>query len=39
MILDIALFGSGVGLVLLGACAGFIFGLVLSILRRLGMVG
>lgn len=39
MILDTALYGSGVGLVLLGACAGFVIGLVLSVLRRLGMIG
>lgn len=39
MVLDVALYGSGVGLVLLGACAGFAIGIVLSILRRLGMIG
>lgn len=39
MILDVSLYGAGVGLVLLGACAGFVIGLVLSVLRRLGMIG
>lgn len=39
MVLDIALYGSGVGLVLLGSLAGFTIATVLSVLRRLGVIG